>query len=121
MDKQTPEVVDEAPEMTPQMQALLESVREANGAMQLANDAPAVEIEVDGKKVKHLNIRLSSKETLRVMSLPSEARSAMATHILKERKLASQLRRDDARATAGVKRKTKTKRKAQAKARRRNR
>ena len=109
------------PKISPQMQALVDQVEQAKVAMEVANDAPAVEIEMDGKPVKHLHIRLSSHETLRVMALPLEERAKMATHILKERRLASHLRSLNDKATAVAKRGRKTKRKAKAKARRPNR
>ncbi len=125
MDKQ-PKIVEDvqatpAAKQSTQLQALVEQMQEAQGAINVADAAPAVEVEVDGKTVKHLNIRLSSHETLRVMSLPVEERARMATQILKERRIASDIRKDVEREQAVAQRARKKARKAKAKARRRNR
>ncbi len=114
MDKQSPKVVED-------VQAMIERMRDTQDAINVANAAPAVEVEVDGKTVKHLNIRLSSQETRRVMSLPVEERARMATQILKERRIASHIRHNVEREQATAQRARKKVRKAKAKARRRNR
>lgn len=122
MDQNTPKIV-RAGELvpTPEMEALIAEVERSKHAMELANAAPSIEVNVGGKVVKHLNVRLSTRETQRVMSLPDDLRAKMATQILLERQLASQLRRADDKEKAIVRRETKRKRKAQANARRRNR
>ncbi len=126
MDNQ-PKIVEDVEASSPaeqsdQLKDMIKSMADAQDAINVANAAPAVEIEdEDGKPVKHLNVRLSTHETRRVMSLPVEMRARMATQILKERRLASGIRKKVLGELAVVKRNAKAKRKARAKARRRNR
>lgn len=123
----TPKIVDDvkaiqlAAKQSTEMQALVDKMQDTQDAINVADAAPAVEVVVDGKTVKHLNIRLSSHETRRVMSLPVEDRARMATQILKERRIASDIRHHAEREQADAQRARKKARKAKAKARRRNR
>ena len=127
MDKQSPKIVEDvqadqvAAKQSTELQAMIEQMRDSQDAINVADAAPAVEVEVDGKTVRHLNIRLSSQETRRVMSLPVEERARMATQILKERRIASHIRHNVEREQATAQRARKKARKAKSKARRRNR
>ncbi len=126
MDKQPPKIVDDVEPSTPtehsdQLKSLIATMEDTQDAINVAEAAEPIEVEVDGQKVKHLNIRLSPNETRRVMSLPAEARSAMATQILKERRLAAVIRKEVEREQAIASYKRKAKRKARDKAKRKNR
>lgn len=125
MDKQ-PKIVEEVETPTPaqqsdQLKALVATMADSQDAINVANAAEPIELEIDGQTVAHLNIRLSPSETRRVMSMPIEARSIMATQILKERRLATDIRKEVERERAIVKYAAKQKRKARDKAKRRNR
>ncbi len=122
MDKSAPKVVTEDElNPSPQLQAVIEKMADAKEAMDVANAAVPIEVDLDGKKVKSLNVRLSVSETKRVMSLPPERRAEMATQILKERRVATAIRKEVEREQRKARKALQKRRKVNRQARRKNR
>lgn len=103
----TPKVVEDAPathkvvERSSELEALVAEVERMAEAQDVANAAEPVVITDDaGNEVRSLNLKLSAVETMRVMAMPPAERAKMATHILKERRLAAEARREQERAKA---------------------
>lgn len=104
------------------MEALIAEVENSKQAVEVANAAESVVVEMDdGEVVRSLNVRLSPTETKRVMSLPPAARAAMAERILKERSIRHQVARDMDRDVRQARRRRKVERKRRNKSKRRNR
>lgn len=121
MDEPTPKLLP-AFKPTPQMQALMKKVEDAKEAIQIAEAAePVVVHDENGKEVHSLKVRLTAQETRRVMSLPLEQRSAMATRILQERRLAANARKALAKAEQTYTRERKAERRRKKKNKRRGR
>ncbi len=118
----TPRVVDEDAPLPEHLQKLRDALDEVQNAKAVADAAQSVTIIDDqGNEVKHLKVRLNAAETVRVMSLPLEQRAAMATKILKERRMFAQARREVEAAMAAEKKVIKAKRKRERQARKRAR
>lgn len=118
-----PKVVDEpTAKPSPALEALIAEVQQVVDAKEVADNAEPVVITDDsGKEVRHLNLKLSAVETMRIMALPPEDRAVMATHILKERRLAAFIKKVKTKDEQAHTRKRKAERRRKNKNKRRSR
>ncbi len=118
-----PKVVEEtAPKPSPELEALIAEVQAVADAKVVADNAePIVVHDAAGKEVRHLNMKLSALETVRVMSMPLEERANMATMILVERRIRANARKDQFKADNAYRLKRKQERRRKRKNQRRAR
>ena len=123
----SPKIVDDvAPhavfERSPELEALIAKFEELADAKVVADNAQAVVIIDDaGKEVRHLNLKLSAMETMRVMAMPVADRAKMATYILQERRIVRAAEAVKTKEHAQLTRKRKVDRKRKRKNKRRSR